>query len=811
MLSKYFTITMRNLLRQPLFSGLNIVGLSLGIAAFALIGLHVLDEWSFDRFHAQSDRIFRVINTREAGFRGEEAQKGAYQPMPLGPALQSEFGDIEAFTRVRDWGGFSQSPTGLSEENFNFVDPDFFKIFSFQLLKGRPETAFDGPQKVVLSEKTAQKLFGNTDPIGQTLQLKVFDSFEPFVVSGIMKNAPGNSSLRPEILLPFSRYQASPRGQGEMNRWSRVSFPTYVLLREGATLHQKPELLQQFYTRHFPNDESNARQKGWWSEARSPFGYELQPIADMRHDISVQSDAVNPRYSWILLGIGILVLLIACANFTTLAIGRSAGRAMDIGVRKTMGASRWQLAGQHLFEALFMSSMALIVGVLLAQFSLPIFNKLVNKELSFNFGQFPELFWLLPGIAIATGLIAGTYPALVLSGFRPLDVFGKKIRLGGENGFTRSLVTAQFTLSIVLAVCMLVMLRQLSFLQNSDPGFQKENVVIINAFGTDDADRTALIFREQLQKTSEVLDISRVEMSLGAEGGESVSGFEYKGKPKEIFEYVVDEHYVPTLGLSLLTGRNFEANMTADTQTSVIINEAAMHSFGWTLNDVLGQKLSGYVHENPSRDPTVIGVVKDYHYGSLHHEVQPMMLQQFSPFPRETFFVRLAKGNPQTTLSAIQSAWSVAEPRLPFRYQFLDESLDSFYKTEQRWSQVVNIAGGLSLFLACLGLFGLTALAAVNRTKEIGVRKVLGASVASITGLLAKDFLKLVVLALLIASPIAWFLMQRWLADFAYHIDIQWWMFAAAGTAAMLVAFLTVSGQAVKAALANPVKALKSE
>jgi putative ABC transport system permease protein len=811
MRANYLKIAIRHLRRNPLFSALNIAGLPLGLACFALIGLHVVDELSFDQFHVKHERIFRVLSTRAAGFRGEPAQKEAFMPMPLGPALQAEFGDVEALVRFRPWGAFTQSPTGIyEEEGLCFVDADFFKVFSFDVLKGDATTALKETQSVVLTEKTALRLFGYTDAVGQTVLLKVFDAFEPFVVTAIVADPMSNSSLRFGMLLPFERYKASPRGAGEIDRWSRVSFQTYVLLREGSTLNKKPEQLQQFYTRHHPNDEANARQKGWWTAAESPFGYALQPLSEMRHDTSVNITTVDAKHFWLLLGIGILVLFIACANFTTLAIGRSMGRAMEASVRKTMGASRWQVAKQHLFEAFLMSFLATSVAGGLAYVALPMFNTLIGKELVFSFNQFPALYWLFPSTALVTGLLAGAYPALVLSGFRPMDVFRKKIRLGGENYFTRSLITAQFTLSIGLAICMLVIVQQLHFLRTSDPGFQKENVVIVNAFGTENADRTILVFQQNLQKVPEVQSFSRAEMSLGAETGESVSGFEYKGKSKEIYEYVVDVDYIPTLGLTLLAGRNFETAMVADTQTSIVINEAAMHSFGWTLADVIGQKLSGYT-ENPSSDPVVIGVVKDYHFHSLHSAVQPMMLQMFSPYPRAMLFVRLQKGYPETALANIQAAWVASEAKLPFRYQFLDESIDKFYKTEQRWSQVVTIAGGLAMFLACLGLFGLAVLAAANRTKEIGIRKVLGASIAGIIGLLAKDFLKLVLIAIVIASPIAYYFMNKWLADFAYRIEIQWWMFAAAGIAALAIAFLTVGGQAVKAALANPVQSLRSE
>jgi len=812
MLPLNLKIALRALWKGRFFSFLNVAGLSIGMACFILIGLHTVDEFSFDRFHTKNERLYRVLTTQEAGFRNEPANKEAYQPMPLGPAMAAEFSDLESFSRVRNWGGFVKSPTGLFEENMSFVDADFFRMFSFEVKKGDAATALDEPQKVVLTEKMAQKLFGYTDVIGKTIELKVFETFESFTVSAVVAEPPSNSSIRYEILLAFARYAASARGKEESERWSRVSHPTYVLLRESSTLAAKTEALQRFYTRHHLEDEARARQKGWWAKEGSPFGYALQPIRQMRHDASsVAASSVSTQQIWLLFGIAGLVLLIACANFTTLSIGRSAGRTMETGVRKAIGATRRQLAAQHLLEAMLMSFCALALGFVLARIALPMLNALLDKKLSFDFRQFPELFGLLPAVAVVTGLLAGGYPALVLSGLRPLDIFRKKMQFKGANLFTKSLVTGQFVLSIGLAICMLVILRQTRFMETQNPGFEKENVVVVSAFGTEDIERTSLVFNENLEKVPEVMGISRAEMSLGGEAGQSVSGFDYKGKPTEIYEYVVDTAYVPTLGLTLLAGRNFSPGMVADTQTSVVINEAAMQALGWSIHDAVGQRLTGYNEREPTKDPVVIGVVKNYHFAALREEVKPMMLQQFSPFPRSFFLVRLAKGYPKTALQSVQSAWAAAEPNIPFNYQFLDESLDTFYKSEQRWGAVVSIAGVISMFLACLGLFGLAALAALNRTKEIGIRKVLGASIAGITGLLAKDFLKLVVIAVVIATPVAYYLMQHWLSDFAYRIDLQWWMFAAAGAAAVAIAFLTVSAQAVRAAVANPVKSLRSE
>ena len=811
MLSNYLKLALRNLRKQAFFSLLNILGLSLGLACFALTALHVLDEFSFDRFHTNGDRIYRVLTHTAAGFRNEAETKEPFQPMPLGPAMQRDFPEVETYTRIRSWGGFVEAPQGMFEEDMAFADAPFFKIFSFPLLFGNAETALKEPYSVVLTRKMALKLFGEINPLGRTLDIKIENKFESYIVTAVAEDVPSNSSIEFGILLPFARYAAMPRGQNERDRWTRISFPTFVQLRLGSTLTQGDKRLGEFYARYHPTEENHARQEGWWSQAGSPFYYSLQPIRDIKQDVSVKGSTANPQYAWILLGIGGLILLIACINFTTLTIGRSLGRAREIGVRKVVGAARRQLVAQHLIESVSMSVFSMSLGLLLAYTALPFFNQLIDKQLSFNWRQFPELFLFFPVLTLVAGLLAGAYPALVLSGFRPLESLQNKLRMGGGNWFTRSLLTWQFMLSTGLMICTVVMLRQLHFMQTRNPGFDKENVVVINTSGSDNPEQTARVFQEKLAHSTEILNVSSAEMALGGGTGWSTSGFEYKGKQMEIFEYVVDPEYVPTLGLELLAGRNLSRHVVADTQTSVVINEAAMRAFGWSLHDVIGQPLTGYNEEDPSKNPMVVGVVKDYHFGSFHKEVAPMMLQMFSPYPRDYYFVRLKKGNPENALAQLQGIWAAVEPRLPFRYKFLDESLDAFYKTEQRWSRVVTLAAMLSLFLACLGLLGLAALAAANRNKEIGIRKVLGASVAGITTLLTRDFLKLVFVAIVIASPLAWYFMQRWLSNFAYHIDMQWWMVAVAGLVAVAIAFLTVGFQSVRAALTNPVESLKSE
>lgn len=812
MIKNYLTIALRNLWKNKVITVINIVGLSLGLACFALLLLHVNDEFSFDRFHLKKDRIFRVYRYLQPA-NGEAASSDPFMPMPLGPAMKADFPDVVNYVRFCDWGDqFVRSGKLLTATPVLFADPQIFEVFNFPLLYGDPNTALAEINSVVLTEKAALDFFGEKNPTGKTLEIKVADEFEPFVVSAVAKNLPPNSSIRFDILASYAKHAASKFGKRSVDNWNRSGYFTLVELKPGSGLPQDSARLQQFYNKYHPGETEEARNKAQWTAAGEPVSYRLQALPDWHTDTEVDGGAVatmNPKYGWILMGLGSLVLLIACINFTTLSIGRSAGRAREIGVRKVVGAHRRQLVGQFLAESLLLSAVSMLLAAGLAFAFLPAFNELTDKKLRFDLGLYPELGWMLAGLTLLTGLLAGAYPALVLSGFRPMEALKSKFRVAGSNFFTKSLVTFQFVLSVGLIACTLIMLRQLHFLQQKNPGFNKDNVLIVNA---SDADTKHIypLFKSALAGQNSIAGVASAELSLGAESGWSRSGFDYKGQNKQVYEYFVDPEYLSVLGMPLLAGRNFDRSITADTVTSVVINETLVRDFGWTMDNAVGQVLTGY-HENGVNNPVVIGVVRDFNFLSLHKEVKPMMFQMFNGYEPFQFFVRLRPGQIPEGIAAAKKAWTDVEPNLPFRYKFLDDNLARFYKAEARWSAIIGYAGILAVALAGLGLFGLVALATLKRTKEIGIRKVLGAGIVSVARVLAGDFLQLVLIAILIASPLAWYFMQRWLADFAYRIEMQWWMFALAGLVALVIVILTVGFQSLKAALVNPIKSLRSE
>ncbi len=811
MVSNYFLLAFRSLWKNKGIAAINIIGLSVGLACFALFLLDVLNEYSFDRFHPKAERLYAVYEGI-GEISGQPAQKMINLPMPLGPALKADLPDVERFARLQGQGEdfLVRTPNVVVEEQACFVDPAFFEMFHFPVLYGNASAALAEANNIVLTEKMAQKLFGESNPIGKTLGINLVggDVFEPFTVSAVLRDLPSNSTLQFGIVMPFEKFATSERGRGIATNWGQLSMQTFVELRPGSGLAKDQTRLDQFFLKYYPDVEQTLRANALWSKPEPPVNYGLLPIQSLHHDPDL---GVNPSLSLILLAIGGIILLIACINFTTLAIGRSAGRAREIGVRKVVGASRGQLSRQFLVEAVLLSSLSTLVGIGLAAGLLPVFNQLTDKHLSFSFQQYPELFWLVPGLALLVGALAGSYPAFVLSGFSPLETLKSKLKIGGENWFTKSLVTFQFVLSVGLMACTFIMLRQMDFLRSKNPGFDKENVVVVSADGIEDPTKTLARFRQSLAGEPEIVGISGAELSLGAGAGLSNSRFMYQGNPKILFEYFIDPEYLHVLKMPLMAGRNFDPNIVQDSVTSVILNESGVRDFGWTNETAIGQVLTGYNETDAKRDPVVIGVVRDFHFRSFHEKVHPMMFTMFHDYMPRQFFVRIGSGEPQPALNQMQRAWAGVEPIIPFRFSFLDENIQKYYVAESRMSTTIGLAGGIAVFLACLGLFGLATLTTLNRTKEIGIRKVLGASVAGITGLLAKDFLKLVVIAIVIASPLAYYFMKQWLADFAYRIEISWWMFVAAGAAAITIAFLTVGFQSVKAALANPVKSLRNE
>jgi len=811
MIKHYFKIAFRNLGRHKVLSLINIIGLSLGLACFSLFLLYAVNELNFDRFHKKAGSIYRVYRWSEA-MSGQEAQADVYMPSPLGAAMKADLPDVADYVRLYDgWrGSFIKTDGAVSQMRVSYTDPSIFSVFSFPLKYGT-QGALKELQSIVITQSKAKELFGTDNVMGRTIEVKVDDTFVPFTVSAVAEDIPANSSIRFELLANFNYLETTKSAKRGVNNWNRSSYQTFVLLNPGSGLMNDVQKLAAFRHKYYPDEEKELKESGYkWEGKAPPVRFGLQPLKAGHTDTKIfggSVEQVNPKTIWILLSIAAGLLLIACINFTTLAIGRSARRAKEVGLRKVIGGDRRQLISQFLSEAVVLSILSAIMGLLLARLLLPSFNKLSGRELQFSFSLYPEMIWMLAGLTLLVGLLAGSYPALILSGFKPIEALKSKIKVSGSNFFTKALVTVQFALSIALIISTMIILQQTRYMIHKNPGFNKDNIVVVDASDTKTKEIFPL-FKQALASSTDITGIASADMGLGEGTGWSRSGFEYKGNHKDVFEYFVDHDYIPLMGMQLIAGRNFDAKIADDTTVSVIVNEAMVKDFGWTVDNAVGQQIKGYME---SKTPIVIGVVRDFNFRPLKEKVMPQMFHQFADYSPYKFFVRVKPGNPAPALAAMQKAWSSVVADLPFNYSFLDESLDNFYKAEKKWSSIIGWAGGISVFLACLGLFGLAALAAINRTKEIGIRKVLGASLPGIVTLLSKDFLKLVAFALVIAAPLAWYFMNKWLQDFAYRISIGWWIFIVAGTMALLVAFITIAFQAVKAGMANPVTSLRTE
>ena len=799
MLKNYLKIALRNLRREKGYAFINIVGLAIGLAFCALIALYVRDELTYDQFHVQSDRIYRALSVT-FNPDGSERRSGSYHPVPLGPALQADLPEVEHYTRFRTRSHFVRSTGEALEEPVLYADPSIFEVFSFPLVQGNPRTALADRNAVVLSEEAALKFFGEGNPIGKTLQVRIEQTYEDFIVTGVAENIPGNSTIRFDILLPFPKlFDSFAQYPTFSTSWNFRSIQTYGRLAANTTGEAVDAKLPAFYSKYHPEEIEGLREEG--SEDRELPTYRLQPLTDI-HLTSVS----DPIYSYILSGIALAILLIACINFMTLSIGRSARRSREVGVRKVVGAQRVQLMGQFWGEAVLLSVLGLLLGLVLAAFFLPVFNDLAGKELRFDYAENWTTGAVLVGLVLFTGLVAGSYPALVLSSARPIETLKNRLRLRGSNPFTKSLVVIQFTLAVFLIVSTLVMAHQFDYVRTKNLGFNKEQVVILPTPGMDGL-QVATRFRTMLGTHAGIVDITATSNTLGNSYTEGAR-YDYEGKTHTINVYNVEANYLDFLGLDLLQGRNFDANLISESTRSVIVNEALVRDFA--LTDPIGHVVPGYPG-GPGNEPIIIGVVKDYQFQSFYNEIAPMVLTRNPASDYAYLLVRLAPGAIPATLDALRTTWRDVAPDLPFDYAFLDDHMQAQYRNDQRWGQIVRYAAFFAVLIACLGLLGLAALTVAGRTKEIGIRKVLGAPISRLVLLLSRQFVGLVFLGVLLAAPAAYAVMDRWLEDFAFRIDISWRIFLMAGSLALAIAFFTVSYQSIKAALANPVETLRYE
>ena len=806
MLKNYVKIALRNLLKSKGYTFINVAGLAVGLACCLLILLFVRDELGYDRHHEKADQIYRI--TLEA-LLGEQEINGPISPAPMAQALVNDYPEIVQATRLFDFSGETfvrYEDKRFVEERFFFGDSTVFDVFTFPLLRGDPETALLEPNTVVLTESTARKYFGEDDPMGQTIRVDEQDDYE---VTGVMADVPENSHFHFDFLGSLGTL-----GNSRSPMWVSNNFRTYFILAEGhhaEDLEAKfPAMVEKYAGPQVEEILGITIEQFFASGGK--FAFHLQALTDI-HLHSQLNYEIEPNgditYVYAFSIIAFLILLIACINFMNLATARSAGRAKEVGVRKVLGSNRRQLTLQFLMESMLLSMIALGVALVLAVVLLPVFNTLAGKALVIDYGDGVVLAGLI-GLAVLVGLLAGSYPALFLASFRIVNVLKGKGQAGLKSSRLRSgLVVFQFVISIALMIGTAMVYRQVDYVQSKHLGFEKEHVIVLERFDALGPQQQA--FKEQLLQHPNVVAVAGANTLPGRTFGDT-SFFTEGALPDQIRNirlFFTDFDMLETLNLELIDGRFFSRDFATDS-TAVILNEAAVKEFGLTVDEAVGRRLvsPGFGEEEEQYVP-IIGVMKDFHFQSLHDAIRPLGL--FIGRNLGYLAVRVRPDDIPGTLATLETQWLAFAPDQPFTYSFLDSDVDALYQEDQRQGSLFGTFALWAIVIACLGLFGLAAFTAEQRTKEIGVRKVLGASVPGIVVLLSKEFTKLVVVAFIVAAPVAYFAIDRWLQGFAFRVEISGWIFLMAGLAALGVALLTVSYQSIRAALINPVDALRYE
>jgi putative ABC transport system permease protein len=815
MIRNYLKIALRALLRSKAHSAINILGLSLGIACCVLIVLFVKDELTFDRFHEKANRIFRAYAIEDFG----ENQKffDTTTPFPMGPALKDNLEEVEHMARINT----IQSQVRINSQPFSeqvtIAGTSFLQIFDFKMIRGDRATALNSLSNVLLTESAVKKLFGDTDPMDKTISIELGDKFDEFVVKGILKDPPTNSSIQFSIVISDLNYTRL-YSERTLTAWFNITPETYILLREGVD----PKKLEA----KFPSIFKPLLGEDY---ERSKYFVGLQPLTSIHLDTSFPpaiAPVSDPKYSYILSAIALLILTAGCINFVTLSIGRSMKRAKEVGIRKVAGAQRKQLIFQFIGEAVIVTLIALILGCVIAIVCLPLFNDLSGKQLALSLDGFIAMVML--SLIVVIGLFAGSYPAFVLSGFKPIAVLKGALQTGKSKQLLRkALVGVQLVLSIFLISSTLLMRDQLHYLQSKNLGFDREQLAVVQLNvpgGGRLRDRIPVGFQKaeqfkiELAKVNQIASVCASSHDFGNGSWVNIGYTDDKGTYRTFNYNTVDENYLPVLKIELALGRNFDSSNPSDKRRSIIINQAFADAYGWT--DPIGKRIPG----KNFQDHEVIGVVKDFNYTSLYTKVEPLVLAMDpmivfsgieninvgnSPIPK--LVIRLKPGNAATTIEQIKGIWDKLTGGEEFSFSFVDQALAAQYRNDQNLGKIVSIATLLAILIGSLGLYGLASLAMQNRTKEISIRKVLGATEQSLLILLSKDYVYLIVISLLLSVPITWYLMTNWLSTFEYRIHMGVDVFLIAGGISLLIALLTISYQAIKTAWSQPAQTLKYE
>ena len=808
MIRNYIITAFRSLLKNKGFTFINIFGLTLGISTCLLIVFYVFDELSFDRYNDKADRIYRVNN--DIKFGGTE-NAYAETPAPTAEALQADFPEIAQVTRLKYHGGVAIKKNNqfIQEDKVIFADSTLFSIFTLPMTDGNPRDALRAPNTVVVNERVAKKYFNRTDVVGESL---LFNDNSQYKITGVIKDIPTESHLNFDLFVSMSSDPDSRE-----NAWLSNNFNTYILLKPGADYKNLAAKFSAFAKQHAGQQMQSVLHMDFDSFEKSGnyFRFSLIPLLKIHLESNAQGELLpngSITYVYIFSAVALFILIIACINFMNLSTARSSNRAKEVGVRKVLGSPRKYLIAQFLTESVMVTMAGAVLAIVMAWMLLPLFNEVSGKELVVSYRI---ILWLVPVLflfVVIVGCLAGSYPAFFLSAFQPIDVLKGKMSRGFKGSGLRSfLVVFQFAISIFLIIGTLAVYNQLKYIQSRNIGYNRDHVLVVkNVYKLGNQ---ALSFKHEIKKLPGVDNVTMTGALPTSNYMSSTSYFKNRNIDQESAvhsqRWDVDEDYLTTLGIKMKSGRNFSAEMPTDS-SAIIINEAAVNLLAYP--DPLNQTLYAPLDDLLKNMGTyhIIGVIKDFNFRSLRQNVTPLILHFRDD--RGAMGVHIHAGaNITAVMGQIMKKWKDLSPNQAFAYSFMEEDFDAIYRTEQRMGKLFISFTSLAILIACLGLFGLAAYAAEQRIKEIGIRKILGAGVSTIVGMLSKDFIKLVLIALVIASPLAWLAIRKWLQGFAYREDMHWWVFAIAGLAAILVAFVTISFQSIRAALANPVKSLKSE
>ena len=803
MFKNYLKTAWRNIRKNKLFSAINILGLSIGIALCFLIMLYVQDELSYDRFNKKADNIARIIF--QADINGGKINESIVMA-PVAQTMKKDFPEVQDATRLAKPGSSKITYKGrtFKDDRLALVDPNFFSIFTLPLIEGDVKTALIQPHTIVITKATAKKYFGGEDAMGKTL---AFDNnMASYKVTGVIDDIPSNSHFHFDMFASMTGWEPA-----KSDSWMGGNFYTYLLLKPGTDYAKMearfPAMVEKYMGPQIQKEMglslSQFRTKG------NSLGFALQPLTSIHLHSATNNEfepGGNASYVYIFGGIAVFMLLIACINFINLSTASASKRAKEVGVRKVAGSGRFQLISQFLSESVMITVFALIIAFVLLQLALPAFNEISGKQL--NLSIKPSIAFIVLGLLV--GVLAGIYPAFYLSSFKPIAVLKGKIAGNNKSfGLRSSLVVFQFFISVGLIIGTIVVYQQMKFIQNKNLGYNKEQLITIqNSYVLG---RNEPVFKQQMLQDPRIVSATASWYKPAGPSNYNNALAYPQGNDNLIVngvDYHVDEEYIPTFGMHMIAGRNFSKDFPTDS-LGIILNETAVQALGWNSMTAVGKTV---IRQNSDRGTNVpfhvIGIVKNFNFKSLHQVISPLFM---SYEPEGGLIFKIKTSDVQGLLATMKKRWDSYNTDEPFTYAFMDDLYNKTYSAEQKTGTILNIFSVLTIFVACLGLFGLVTYAAEQRTKEIGIRKVLGASVTQVTKMLSKEFLKLVLIASLIAFPAAWWAMNKWLQSFAFRITISWWVFVVAAGTALLIALVTVSSQAIKAAMANPVKSLRSE